>query len=249
MRIITKASYKDYYDRYSDPTDNQTVWVRTPMVADNQDPPIARLSWHAKSLHNGTFLTERDPEVIHRDLPYRYDTSPYTYYNNRSTDTGHFYPISLIFCGILYSAILYVQGPTSRPNYSPSRYRVYWSAEEYLKDFEVSGYKFYKDEFSQFFDPKPGYTEYCIGESSPVLLYAVEPGQYDFKWYKNTPSLGSLQFIKVMDPHTAFQELSMFVGGVMVKPDKTSVMTDKEKVASHGMDETSFRKGPTKVHR
>lgn len=60
------------------------------------------------------------------------------------------------------------------------------------------------------------------------------------------PCLKDLGFHKVLDPYTAFQEIAMFVGGVLAQQmDPPSPMTDKEKVASHGLDPVyGFRKPP-----
>ena len=62
------------------------------------------------------------------------------------------------------------------------------------------------------------------------------------------PCLADFNFQRVVDPYTAFQEISMFVGGVLADTrDPPSPMTDKEKVVSHGLDPVyGFRKPPQK---
>jgi hypothetical protein len=47
-----------------------------------------------------------------------------------------------------------------------------------------------------------------------------------------------------MDPFTLFQELSMFVGGVLPRNPNpmVEITDDKVKVAKHGFDKWSFRK-------
>lgn len=60
------------------------------------------------------------------------------------------------------------------------------------------------------------------------------------------PSLKDWRFFKYWDAATCMQELSMFVGN-MSHPDHTpEVMSDKYRVQSHGFNEQSFRKQPTK---
>ena len=51
---------------------------------------------------------------------------------------------------------------------------------------------------------------------------------------------------KALDPYTVFQEIDMFLGGVMADVgDPPSPQTDREKIASHGMDvKRSFRNMP-----
>lgn len=59
--------------------------------------------------------------------------------------------------------------------------------------------------------------------------------------------LKNYRFQKIVDPYTAFQEISMFVGGVLPQPDKGMVnITDKDRLQQHGFDKWSFRKLPEK---
>lgn len=60
------------------------------------------------------------------------------------------------------------------------------------------------------------------------------------------PSLKDWRFFKYWDASTCMQEISMFVGNLSA-PEKNVVVTeDKYRVISHGFDEQSFRKQPTK---
>ena len=60
------------------------------------------------------------------------------------------------------------------------------------------------------------------------------------------PCLKDFHFNKVIDAYTAFQEIDMFLGGVLGDAsDPPSPMTDRDKIVSHGMDlKWSFRKPP-----
>ena len=71
------------------------------------------------------------------------------------------------------------------------------------------------------------------------LIYAYSK---KIKAYKNR-CLKNMDFYKIVDPFTAFQELSMFIGGVM--GGKSPIMievADKDRIAKHGFDKFSFRK-------
>jgi len=61
-------------------------------------------------------------------------------------------------------------------------------------------------------------------------------------------SLRQYNFMKHADPYTAFQELSMFIGGVIGSPDPPMIkISEKDKIISKGFDpKYSFRKMPTK---
>ena len=58
------------------------------------------------------------------------------------------------------------------------------------------------------------------------------------------------EFYKVIDAFTAFQEISMFIGGVLGIGEKEIVeIEDKYKIGQHGFDKWSFRKEPSKKKR
>jgi hypothetical protein len=76
-------------------------------------------------------------------------------------------------------------------------------------------------------------------------IYGIESNEHDF--FIN-PVLKEYQFAKVFDPYTAFQEIQMFVSGVLPTGDDVDQYpaTEKQKVAQHGMNKWSFRRPPNK---
>jgi len=61
------------------------------------------------------------------------------------------------------------------------------------------------------------------------------------------PILKDYEFYKVVDAFQAFQEISMFMGGVLGRGEKEIVVVeDKYKIAQHGFDKWSFRREPEK---
>lgn len=61
------------------------------------------------------------------------------------------------------------------------------------------------------------------------------------------PQLQGYGFQRMMDGFTAFQEISMFVTGVLAQKDQmTHVPTDKELLYARGHDDMSFKTPPTK---
>lgn len=59
------------------------------------------------------------------------------------------------------------------------------------------------------------------------------------------PCLRDLGFFRIKDAYAAFQEISMYLGGVLKTNENPMVsISDKDKVAKHGMDEWSFRRPP-----
>lgn len=74
---------------------------------------------------------------------------------------------------------------------------------------------------------------------SPIVLYLGERRIVN-------PCLRDYQFQKALDAYTVFQEVEMFLGGVMAEArEPPSPQSDKERIASHGMDvKRSFRNMP-----
>jgi hypothetical protein len=59
------------------------------------------------------------------------------------------------------------------------------------------------------------------------------------------PILKDYEFYKIIDTFTAFQEISMFLGGVLGRGEKEIIeVDDKYKIKQHGFDKWSFRKEP-----
>jgi hypothetical protein len=84
--------------------------------------------------------------------------------------------------------------------------------------------------------------------NAPVFVY---DGDYDRLYMANdrksafvvNPLLKEYDFFRVFDTFIAFQELSMFLGGVLGKGEKEIIeVQDKYKIAQHGFDKYSFRK-------
>jgi len=56
-------------------------------------------------------------------------------------------------------------------------------------------------------------------------------------------NLNDLQFYKIFDSFAAFQEIQMFLSGVLGnKENDTITISDKDKITQHGFDKFSFRK-------
>ena len=57
------------------------------------------------------------------------------------------------------------------------------------------------------------------------------------------PCLRDLQFQKVFEPYTTFQEIDMFLSGVMQSPEKNMInISDKDMRDKKGFNDKSFKK-------
>jgi len=77
----------------------------------------------------------------------------------------------------------------------------------------------------------------------PTMRYERSHGA----WEINPPRLKDVEFYRKINPYQAFQEIEMWVGGVLpgVSPD-TAAVDDATRLVKHGFDKTSFKKAKTK---
>jgi len=102
-------------------------------------------------------------------------------------------------------------------------------------------------------EPTRAETDWLIDNRVSIAVWKSSTSQrYSKHWRKESgwkvdvDGLGNMGFAKKLDPFTAFQELAMWVGGVLPRPGAPMVEITDEKtmVKKHGMDEWSFRTPP-----
>jgi hypothetical protein len=83
-------------------------------------------------------------------------------------------------------------------------------------------------------------SEFFIKHRVPYFAVHTKGGQ--IKEVVLVPELKKYEFQKVKDPYTAYQEISMFLGGVIPRQvPETVEISDKDRIAQHGFDKLSFR--------
>ena len=157
--------------------------------------------------------------------------------------------ITIVFCSKVYHGVE-VHG------------RYFWSADK-LRAF-VAEHKGWKVDVSgpwQWSTKKPiQLEEYFAVEDAPQNLqdymitnrYAIllqEEGLYrndETEVTMNPHGLKRFDFVKVLDPYTAYQELSMWVGGVLAgeSPKMVKITSDKVLLEGHGFDNVFSFRGP-----
>ena len=88
------------------------------------------------------------------------------------------------------------------------------------------------------------YLEPFVKYSVPVFIVGLVPHIESKKYmlFLNT-TLKEKEFYRVKDPHTAWQEITMFLGGVIPRQvPETVEIKDKDRITGHGFDKWSFRK-------
>lgn len=161
-------------------------------------------------------------------------------------DGEFFYPILVFFAGKLYTGY-----KSDSTNWHKKSYHV-WSYDE-LIDIIKEKYpqynlnKFKNKQIKDHFDLKitKNQLHYLIENKITILTFTIECyWDHRFSVTIENSNLKSLEFYKVLDPYTAFQEISMWVGGVLTNnpPEMVEIKDERVILAKHGMDHTSFRK-------
>jgi hypothetical protein len=97
--------------------------------------------------------------------------------------------------------------------------------------------------------------DYLVAQKMTLLTFMGE-GHFDWDlrktrvfWRVNGDDLKGMQFYKLLDAYTIFQEIEMWLGGV-VAPEGSRIVTitdDRIKRDKHGFDQYSFRKAKQRV--
>jgi hypothetical protein len=88
----------------------------------------------------------------------------------------------------------------------------------------------------------------CSKFKAPIITVVSQPRR--FVIVTRNDILSQYQFFKVLDPYSAFQELEMFLGGIMAPENKKMIeISDRYKIEEHGFDKWSFKKAPTKMKK
>lgn len=166
-------------------------------------------------------------------------------------------PSVLAFCGKFYPFVYHFTHSEVD--------RIIWDVEEALEALPRSRWSFSWDEdridtdtgIKRFFDRKYPQLEKIFHErKTPIFgfapastrTYSWRPKEEPYKSLVINPNLKNIQFYKVKDTYSTFQDIYMFISGVIgIDKQPTTKISDKVMAASKGHDgEYSFRKPPGK---
>lgn len=181
--------------------------------------------------------------------------------------TLHKKTIIIIFCGKIYKALkLTLYGINS---YGESVSSVFYDMDsiykwlnkynfnfdnmidEYIKDHNYNGLTYEKTkkrilESFDVFSIQENLSPELMSEliENNISIVTSESNSYaTYTVHINSDNLKDYDFYRVMDAYTAYQELSMWVGGILTQnKDGLYKLSDKELIAKHGFDKWSFRK-------
>ncbi len=241
MYIISKKK-KDYYDGvvHTMGIDKTIVYNReTKVLEDEKEFPkefqSGRTGFSMKKPNN--FLNLHTPSI---------KNSKYIYHA----------PFIVGFCGKLYIGWKFYL-ITGETEYGGHKYEIHITYDlNYVKlHVKKDGWNVRLDDVVNYiktYSPMDMFRSLKV----PIFIY-----DYDIKDnYENhrnaspafiiNPNLGDYDFYTVMDSFTTFQEIQMFLGGVLGRGEKEIIeVADKYKIAQHGFDKYSFRKDKQETKR
>lgn len=241
MYIISKKSEKDYYDGVAGTTgiDKTIVYDRHIMEVEEKDVPkifIGKSYIYSKQTENS--ISKLGLLNIKKEY---YGLYP------------HISSFIIGFCGKFYPGWKMYNEGKSLP----------YGGKELITtisydDKEVGEYiapRFWSGQFDDNVNYTRNYDPIELFRlfNTPVFVYdydydrtEIEPWRQYSKFLIN-PLLKEYEFYKIFDAVQAFQEISMFIGGVLGNKEKEIInVADKYKIAQHGFDKWSFRKEPQK---
>lgn len=124
--------------------------------------------------------------------------------------------------------------------------RTFWNKND---EVDQEALRRYVNEFLTWKDSSSAIEE--LVKARTVCLYAK--GQHgDYRMGRerkvvNTAKLSDVDFFRVIPPTLAFQEIEMYLSGVLGDLEREVInISDKDRIHQHGFDDKSFRKAPTK---
>jgi hypothetical protein len=234
MYIIGKKSEKDYYDGVAGTVGiDKTIVYERKTIEMNQDqdkdyPPEFKWGWRVKE----TLLKIRGFRLKRKS---KYDNVD----------------IFIIgFCGKLYLGWRFM---TKINDYNEFNQDIIYDSDIAKKELEESSWQFKSiDEHINYinsYDPIDIFRKY----NTPIFVYDdhynrtfIDSHRDKSKFVVN-PILKEYEFYKIFDSFSAFQEIQMFLSGVLGSNEKDIIeVDDKYKIPQHGFDKWSFRKEPEK---
>lgn len=242
MRIVSK--FHDYYDGVArQGVDLSIIYLRESFRYD---------------FERKTYPTIYD---ILPKITYQYFTINLDHRRSNENDKLTLTYMVLGYCGELYP-LVEIRASSSIVGSCPEEYTYVYSLEELekvlLNKYELHfSFKNRERKYSRIRASASDLPSLFGQDLSRLKTFFTEYNCPTFLFFDNVPGrfpsiatnvcLKQLQFFKVKDAFTCFQDISMYVSGVLRSPTPVMVqISDEDKLSKHGFDEWSFRKLPTK---
>ena len=224
MRII--ADRKDYYDCVQAHGQDQTLlYVRTP-----EEVELKQREWPFPSLYNNWWFSR--VEVSQHIIGFCGKMCPalemHGYVRNAS--------ISKV-CFTIEEVDAFVEKHADqgqKDSYYGKNGHRWWR-----------GYGKRRSEFIQFFEhcekKRESFTEMFVEKRCPVFVATTSSRKSKIVY---NSMLRPYDFVRIFDPYTAYQEISMFMSNMAMPEKEMPVVPDELKIQKRGFDKWSFRRPP-----
>ncbi len=236
MFIISK--HKDYYDgvAYSMGIDKTIIYERNTIMVDDR-------KLFPKQFGSGDSLWRNDKTLYSK------------MYNlggrivGRVKDGYFIAPFVVFFCGKTYPG--YKAITEKRVNFSTvTEIEYFYDVNNLLKYLVYKKENVILNRVTEYHETVKNFEFLDVyrDNNTPVMIFDFNSTNWrrnDNKFIIN-PILSEYEFYKVIDSFTAFQEIQMFLGGVLgSKENEIITISNKDKIVQHGFDYVwSFRKEP-----
>lgn len=263
--LIVNKKFNDYYDTaMGEGIDKSCVYDRTPFF----DSDKYEFSKNRKlfDISNKRYIWRNDGVYMVNPKNYKMN------YNLKDNDLTGIVPFIIGFCGKTYAGYVfsYCNSPI-KITYGLEEFMSIAPIVDKANDWNNRKICVYRDnlvrvkEFMAKFHNKE-HSELFVKNNIPVFVYDFNTGlssistsnlpyidedgrqTYTTEFLMYNPCLKDYMFYKLFNSGHAFQEIQMYVQGVLGSKEKEMVnISDKDKILQHGFDNKwSFRKEPTK---
>lgn len=211
-----------------------------------------------RDYYDGVMKTGMDREVVYvrenKGIPIK--DARGVDFNTKSSGTYCSVETSFLgYCGMIYRVMIV---ETEFPNHARTRH-VFFDFEEFKQfmlnnklsnEYDFRESRWWPSRFQRFKEMDTSRMLELFHEFQTPLFLLTNVYRYrgpDETTLTLGPCLKDIEFQRVKDPYTAYQEIFQFVAGVLNHPENKMVkISDKDKIHKHGFDKWSFRKMPTK---
>jgi hypothetical protein len=167
---------------------------------------------------------------------------------------NHIFLFTIVFCGKVYRGIQYYDPTeTKRVNgvlkYVPAKREFYYSFEDFYKAMkDIDNLGIFKEKrswlepfnYEKYFEDTGPTTDWLMDYHHDIGVPFVKISNKNIVY---NPRLMDYHFYREVDAVSAFQEISMFISGVLGgQSPKLVQLSDKDLIAKRGFDKWSFRK-------
>lgn len=249
MRII--SSFHDYYDSVQQYGQDQSViYLRKTIeytrdgiknLTDKNNKDGLSLAWDFSKSIFSSFKEYHDFYDYHREIN--------SEKNNFSYSLKIFY-----FCGKAYPIIKLSYYDEFQPKnsylYNENDINIFLIKNDIINYYANNKDDYHNKRIQQVINRLKNWINQIISVDFDWFVNYKIISIYCFEYYSNedhliiNPRLDDIQFYKVMDSYTTYQELDMFISGTLSYPQNVMVeVSDEQKVLKHGFDpKYGFRK-------